>query len=51
MKRVIKDNYKFILGLILGLVISITTVYAVDAYIESNKVAYMKKVAYIKING
>ena len=40
MKRVIKDNYKFILGLILGLIISITTVYAVDAYIESNKVAY-----------
>ncbi len=40
MKRVIKNNYKFILGLILGLVISVTTVYAIDAYIESNKVTY-----------
>ena len=40
MKRVIKNNYKFILGIIVGLIISITTVYAVDAYIESNKVAY-----------
>ncbi len=40
MKRVIKDNYKFILGVIFGLIISISTVYAVDTYIESNKVAY-----------
>ncbi len=40
MKRIIINNYKFIFGLILGLVISLTTVYAIDAYIESNKVAY-----------
>ena len=40
MKEIIKNNYKFILGVLLGLVISITTVYAIDAYIESNKVAY-----------
>ncbi len=39
MKR-INNKYVFIFGLILGLIISITTVYAVDAYIESNKVAY-----------
>ena len=40
MKRVIKNNYKIIIAFILGLIISGTTVYAVDAYIESNKVAY-----------
>ncbi len=40
MKKVIKNNYKFILGIILGLVISVSSVYAVEAYIESNKVSY-----------
>ncbi len=40
MKKVIKNNYKFILGMILGLVISVSSVYAVEAYIESNKVSY-----------
>ena len=39
MKR-INNKYIFILGLILGIIISTVTVYAVDAYIESNKVAY-----------
>ncbi len=43
MKRIIKNNYKFILGIIVGLIISITTVYAVDAYIESNKVSFDNK--------
>ena len=43
MKKIIKNNYKFILGVLLGLVISITTVYAVDAYIESNKVMEVLK--------
>ncbi len=40
MKRVINNNNKIIIGFIIGLLFSITTVYAVDAYIESNKVAY-----------
>ena len=40
MKKIIKNNYKIIIAFILGLIISGTTVYAVDAYIESNKVAY-----------
>ncbi len=40
MKKVIKNNYKFILGMILGLVVSVSSVYAVEAYIESNKVSY-----------
>ena len=40
MKKVIKNNYKFILGIIVGLIISVIAVYAVDAYIESNKVTY-----------
>ncbi len=40
MKKVIKNNYKFILGIIVGLIISVTSVYAIDAYIESNKVTY-----------
>ncbi len=40
MKKVIKNNYKIIIGFIIGLLFSITTVYAIDAYIESNKVAY-----------
>ena len=43
MKKVIKNNYKFILGIIIGLIISITTVYAVEAYIESNKVSFDNK--------
>ena len=38
--RLIKNNYKFILGIIVGLIISISSVYAIDAYIESNKVTY-----------
>ncbi len=38
--RKVNNKYIFILGLILGLVISVTTVYAVDAYIESSKVTY-----------
>ena len=41
--RVIKNNYKFILGIIVGLMISISSVYAIDAYIESNKVSYDNK--------
>ena len=40
MKGIIINNYKFILGLIFGLIISVTTVYAVDSYIESNKITY-----------
>ena len=40
MRRIIKNNYKFILGILVGLLISITGVYAIDAYIESNKVTY-----------
>ena len=40
MKRVLKNNYKIIIGILIGVVLSVTTVYAVDAYIESNKVAY-----------
>ena len=42
MKRVIKNNYKFIIGIIVGLIISVSSVYAIEAYIESNKVAYNK---------
>ena len=38
--RKVNNKYIFILGLILGLIISVTTVYAIDAYIESNKVTY-----------
>ena len=40
MKKVIKHNYKFILGILVGLIISAGSVYAIDAYIESNKVTY-----------
>ncbi len=40
MKRVIKNNNKIIIGILIGVVLSVTTVNAVDAYIESNKVAY-----------
>ncbi len=40
MKRVIKNNYKIIIGILIGVILSVTTVYAIDAYIESNKVAY-----------
>ena len=43
MKKVIKNNYKFILGIIVGLIISVTSVYAVEAYIESKKVSYDNK--------
>ncbi len=39
MKR-INNKCIFILGILIGVVLSVTTVYAVDAYIESNKVAY-----------
>ena len=40
MRRVIKNNYKFVLGIIVGLLISVCSVYAISAYIESNKVTY-----------
>ncbi len=40
MKKVIKNNYKIVIGIIIGIILSVTTVYAIDAYIESNKVAY-----------
>ena len=40
MKRVIKNNNKIIIGILIGVVLSVTTVNAVDAFIESNKVAY-----------
>ncbi len=40
MKKVIKNNYKLLVGILIGLVISVSSVYAVEAYIESNKVSY-----------
>ena len=40
MKRVIKNNYKIIIGILIGVLLSVTTVYAVEAYIESSKVTY-----------
>ena len=40
MKKVIKNNYKIIIGFLLGLIVSVSSVYAIDAYIESNKVTY-----------
>ncbi len=43
MKRIIKNNYKIVIGFILGLIFSLTTVYAIDAYIESNKVSFDNK--------
>ncbi len=43
MKRIIKNNYKIIMGIVIGILLSVTSVYAVDAYIESNKVTYDNK--------
>ncbi len=43
MKRIIKNNYKIIMGIVIGIILSVTSVYAVDAYIESNKVTYDNK--------
>ena len=43
MKRIIKNNYKIIIGILIGILLSVTTVYAIDAYIESNKVSYDNK--------
>ncbi len=43
MKRIIKNNYKIIIGIVIGMIISITSVYAIEAYIESNKVSYDNK--------
>ncbi len=43
MKKVIKNNYKIVIGIIIGIILSITTVYAVEAYIESNKVSFDNK--------
>ena len=40
MKRIIKNNYKIIISFVLGIIVSATGVYALDAYIESNKVSY-----------
>ena len=42
MKKV-NNKYIFLLGLILGLIFSITSVYAIEAYIESSKVSYDNK--------
>ena len=42
MKKV-NNKCIFILGMILGLIVSITSVYAIEAYIESNKVSYDNK--------
>ena len=43
MKRIIKNNYKIIIAFILGLIFSLTTVYAIEAYIESSKVSFDNK--------
>ena len=43
MKRIIKNNYKIIIGILIGILLSVTSVYAIDAYIESNKVSYDNK--------
>ncbi len=43
MKKVIKNNYKIIIGIIIGIILSVTTVYAVEAYIESSKVSFDNK--------
>ncbi len=43
MKKVIKNNYKIAIGIIIGIVLSVTTTYAIDAYIESNKVSFDNK--------
>ncbi len=42
MKR-INNKWVFVFGLIVGLIISVTSVYAVEAYIESNKVSFDNK--------
>ena len=41
--RVIKNNYKIIIAFVLGICVSVTSVYAVDAYIKSKKVSYENK--------
>ena len=40
MKKVIKNNYKLIIGIIIGLVISVSGVYAATAIIQSKEVNY-----------
>ena len=43
MRKIIKNNYKIIIGILIGIGLSVTTVYAIDAYIESSKVSYDNK--------
>ena len=39
MKRVIKENYKIIVGIIIGIVISVSGVYAATAIIQAVEVS------------
>ncbi len=43
MKKLIKNNYKILMGILIGILLSVTTVYAIDAYIESKKISYDNK--------